>query len=574
MSTERPFWLDLRSRAVPRRRLIRGAALGGFGLATSAAIGCATRNRGQSTQSQQQSPGGGAAKQPRAGGALNHPGGTAGSFDTLGLTFDPHIQGQSSEQSYTLFYERLLGYDPLTYKVEPEIGQKWEQISPTEYRFSLQPGVKWHNKPPLDGRPLTTDDILYSLQRVQTNDPKFVNRSLLSFVDKIEAPDKSTITITTKVPNASTLLTFSHDSLAIVAKEVFEKNPKPVSADQVIGTGAFMMASIEEKVGGDYVRNPAYWKPGVPYLDHLRTHQFNDLLTAWSAFQGGQMDVALLPGTEVKNFVAKQGSGYVPSWFPDYTVSICIPNIRTKPMSDARVVRALRLLIDHDEFITAWANPQYGHGGYGSIFPAALSSSDLTDDEYRSYLEWKQPKDAAAKEALSLLSAAGYSKDNPLHFTLNAVNKDHDQAAAELLQSQWKRLGQGAAEPEIKLADTATASDIRAARSFTWGNYGISPGMPDPDAWLSTCYRTGASQNYAGFSDPQVDAMIDKQRGIFDETQRKAVVKDIVKYMIDHGPNTIGATRYFLNGVSPKVQGFTPEYYLNGRLYQKVWMSS
>jgi peptide/nickel transport system substrate-binding protein len=534
-----------------------------------AAAGC-----GRSTSSNTGTSAGAAssAEKPRTGGIFNHPGGTAGSFDTLGLNFDPHIQGQSSAQSYTLFYERLVGYNPLTYKVEPELAQKWEQVSPTELRFSIHPGVKWHNKPPVNGRAMTADDIIYSLQRVQTNDPKFINRSLVSFIDKMEAPDSSTIRITTKAPNASALFTLSEDSLAVLAKEAIEKWPQPITADQTIGTGAFVMAAIEEKVGGDYTRNPDYWRPGRPYLDRVRTHQFNDLLTAWSAFQAGQMDTALLPGTEVPGFVAKQGAGYTPPWFPDYTVSICMPNLRVKPFDDPRVVRALRLMVDHDEFITAWANPQYGHGGYGSVFSAAMAPWDLTPDEYRGYLEWKSPKDDAAKEALSLLSAAGYNKDNGLHITLNAVNKDHDQAAAQLLQSQWKRLSQGVVDAQLALADTATAQNIRAARSFAWGNYGISPGPPDPDAWLSACIMTGGSQNYAGYSDAQVDAMIEKQRGIFDDAQRKAAVKEIVKYVVDKGPNTITATRYFLNAVGPKVQGFTPEYYLNGRLYQNVWM--
>jgi peptide/nickel transport system substrate-binding protein len=561
-----------RERRLSRRAILRGSALGAGGVA-GFALGCNSSRRA-ATGGQPAATGSRAVKQPRAGGILNHPGGTAGSFDTLGLTFDPHIQGLSAEQSYTLFYERLLGYNPLTFKVEPELAQKWELVSPTEYRFTLQPGVKWHNKPPANGRLLTAEDILYSLQRVQSNDPKFVNRSLLSFVDKATAPDPGTIVLTTKGPNAGALLTLAHDSLAVVARETIEKYPKPISADQVVGTGAFMMASIEENVGGDYARNPDYWKPGRPYLDRLRTRQFNDLLSAWSAFLAGQVDVALIPGTEVKEFVGRQGQGYSPAWSPDYTVSICIPNTRSKPMDDGRVVRALRLFIDHDEFITAWANPQYGHGGYGSIFAAALSNWDLTEDEYRSFLEWKHPKDDAASEALSLLSAAGYGRDNPLRFTLNAVNKDHDQAAVQLLQSQWKRLSQGVVDAQIKLTDTATASGLRSTHAFTWGNYGISPGMPDPDPWLTSCYRTGGSQNFTGFSDPRVDAMIDQQRTIFDETQRKAAVKDIIRYMIDHGPNTITATRYFLNAVSPKVQGFQPEYYLNGRLYQSVWLAS
>ena len=100
---------------------------------------CLQRAPSSGSAQPQSSTTAGAAKQPRSGGSLNHATGTAGGFDSLGLTFDPHIQGLSAEQSYTLFYERLLGYNPLTYKVEPEIGQKWELISPTEYRFTLQP---------------------------------------------------------------------------------------------------------------------------------------------------------------------------------------------------------------------------------------------------------------------------------------------------------------------------------------------------------------------------------------------------------------------------------------------------
>ena len=90
-------------------------------------------------------------------------------------------------------------------------------------------------------------------------------------------------------------------------------------------------------------------------------------------------------------------------------------------MDDARVPRALRLLIDHDEFITAWAETVFGRGAHGSIFPLALADWDLTQDEYKQQLEWKQPKDDAIKEALSMLSAAGFDKQTPLRFSLIAA---------------------------------------------------------------------------------------------------------------------------------------------------------
>ena len=68
--------------------------------------------------------------------------------------------------------------------------------------------------------------------------------------------------------------------------------------------------------------------------------------------------------------------------------------------------------------------------------------------------------------------------------------------------------------------------------------------------------------------------MIDKQQTIFDETQRRTAVKDIILYMIDHAPTTVGANDFSLNAVQPKVQGYTAEGYLNGRQYQSVWLNA
>ena len=170
-----------------RRRLLRSSGLAGAGLATLAAIGCG--NRAPTASNAPSNSSSQAAGQPKRGGVLIYAGGNAGSADTTGAGFDPDIQPQSQERSYSLFYERLLAYNLRTYAVEPEIAQKWEQPSPTEFLFHLQPGVKWQNKPPVNGRALTIDDVVWSLERARTNDPRFLSRSYLTLVDKIEAPD-------------------------------------------------------------------------------------------------------------------------------------------------------------------------------------------------------------------------------------------------------------------------------------------------------------------------------------------------------------------------------------------------
>lgn len=557
-----------------RRRLLQQAGLGGASLALAAAIGCSSGHKpagGAQTAAKASNQAGG---QPKRGGVLNYAGGTAGSHDTFGGGYDPHTQSGFTARNFGLFYERLLAYNLRTYALEPELAQKWEQPSPTEYLFHLQPGVKWHNKPPANGRPLTADDVVWSLERARTNDPRFMSRSLLAVVDKIDAPDEATVRVTMKAADASTLTKLSADNLVMLAQEVVDRFPKINTADAAVGTGAFIVKSKEDNVGAEYVRNPDYWKPGLPYLDGLRTRHFGDYQTAWAAFLAGQVDVALVPGQEIKNYIAEQGQGYTPDWYADDTLgALQTPNVRVKPLNDARVTHALRLLTDHDELITAWAEVQTGKGGYGSLFPSAFSAWDLTPDEYRQHPEWKQPKDDAAKEAISLLSAAGYTKDNPLKFMLGADTSPQNATTIQLLQAQWKRWSQGAVDVQTRFYSGTTRLELEASGQFTYDCVGVSVGMVEPDIWLTSFYRTGGSVNRMGFSDPQADALIDKQRASFNATERKSIIKQILLYMIDHGPSTIAANRYFLYGVKPKVQNRKPEYFLNGHQYESVWLS-
>ena len=564
---DRWFGGNLSRQRLGRRRLLQAGSVAVAGTAAATVIDC-------SRKQSQPSSSAGAGAQPKRGGIITYGGGNAGSNDLGGRGFDPMTITQFAAKSLTLFYERMVAYNLRTWEAEPELAEKWEQPSQTEYVFTIRQNVKWQNKPPVSGRLMTADDVVYSLERARTNDPRFTSRSLLSLVDKIESPDKNTVRVTTKSPDAGTLKKLAVDNLAVMAKEVVDKNPKLTTADAAVGTGAFIMKTEEDNVGAEYVPNPDYWKPGLPYLNGLRTKYFADLGTAYAAYLAGQLDATLLSGSDSDRYIASKGSGYTPNWYADDTCKIVYPNAKKKPLDDPRVWRALRLLMDHDEFVNTWAKTTWGKGAYSSIFPTALQDWDLTQDEYKQQLEYKQPKDDAIKEGLSLLGAAGYSKDNPIKFVLDTGTTDGAQPGTELLQAQWKRLGQGFIDTQIVVHQGGEVDTIRANGTFSYYFSAQSVGMVEPDLWLTVVYRSDGSSNFMRYNDPNLDAMIDKQRTIFDEQQRKALVKQIVLYCLDHVPSVIPANRYFLQALQPRVQNHAPEYYLNGRQYQSVWLSS
>jgi peptide/nickel transport system substrate-binding protein len=555
-----------------RRKALQGAALGGAGLAAGTLLAC---SGGERTSS---GPAASSAPQPKRGGVLTRRTQTT----SFSGGIDPHIQQGSQTGEMSLFYQTLVRTNPTSFTVEPELAQKWEQPSPTEYILTLAPNVKWHNKPPANGRALTADDVLFSLERLRTNDPKFINRSLFDGVDRIQAVDKGTVRVTTKQPDATTITNLAALSAKILAPEVVERADKFATADVGIGTGAFLLQSWND-TGFVCVRNPDYWKPGLPYLDGVNMAVFKEPLAEWSAFLAGQLDFAYVPGTESKKVFAEQQNRFTLQWFKDVSYTGIMANLARKPFDDARVTKALKLLVDHQEAKTAYAEVWWGRGYVSVAFGSNLADWDFTEEEYASrFLEFKQPKDEAVRESMRLLNAAGFTRENPLRFTLNGQRgtggESFTNAFSELFHGQLLRLGQGVVQPgDLRLLEQAINRQALSARDFEYTIASLVPGQPfDPDDWFRTFWRTGGSRNYGGLSDQRLDQMIDRQKTMFDVAQRKAAVKEILVYLVENTPYTSFSGRNILNAAYPRLQDWAPEGIsaIWAYQYEHTWMNT
>src|SRR5262245_56078587 len=79
--------------------------------------------------------------------------------------FDPHLtRAFMTMTTLSFVYSKLLrhkagaGVTPGTFALEPDLAERWEQPDDTTYVFHLRRGVRWHNKPPVNGRELTAED--------------------------------------------------------------------------------------------------------------------------------------------------------------------------------------------------------------------------------------------------------------------------------------------------------------------------------------------------------------------------------------------------------------------------------
>jgi peptide/nickel transport system substrate-binding protein len=191
----------------------------------------------------------------------------------------------------------------------------------------------------VNGRDLTAADIVFSLERVRTDNPQFLSRSLLANVDKIEAVDQKSVRLTTKSPDVTILANLADDGAAVLAPEVVERAGKFATADTVVGTGAFVVQSADDTTVA-LVRNPNYWKSGLPYLDSINVRRIPDSNAQWSAFLAGQLDLVVPPGGEVKDLLPEQGKKYNMVWWKDHAPQYLWVNTQRKPFLGGSLVRA------------------------------------------------------------------------------------------------------------------------------------------------------------------------------------------------------------------------------------------
>src|SRR5437660_8111046 len=178
---------------------------------------------------------------------------------------------------------------PMTYPVEPDLAESWTQPNDTTYIFKLKKGVRWHPKPPVNGRELTADDVKYTYERFLsiTGNP---NKPVLEYVDKIDAVDKYTVKFTLKEPNAWFLDLLASTSTWIVARECVEKFGDLKKVESVVGTGPWMLERWEPNVKLVYTRNPHYFVPGLPYADGVEILIDKDPSSRLATWLGGKTD--------------------------------------------------------------------------------------------------------------------------------------------------------------------------------------------------------------------------------------------------------------------------------------------
>src|SRR5215475_2852937 len=157
--------------------------------------------------------------------------------------FDPHLTRDGRTHTVLSFvYSKLLRHkvggdvQPGTFSVEPDLAERWEALDDTTYIFYLRQGVKWHNKPPVNGRELVAEDVKFTFDRFLTETGNAI-RYVLESVDRVEVVDRYTVQFLLKEPFVWLVDVLANPMMWVIAPEVVRQFGDLKKPESAIGTG-------------------------------------------------------------------------------------------------------------------------------------------------------------------------------------------------------------------------------------------------------------------------------------------------------------------------------------------------
>ena len=451
--------------------------------------------------------------------------------------WDPHLTvSYKTHIAHSFTHNRLVkhragpGVQPGTFPIEGDLAESWTQPNENTYVFKLRRGVRWHNKAPVNGRELTADDVVYTLERFRTVKGN-ANAYMLAVLDRVEAPDKYTVKFTLKEPYAWFLdILANPHAVCIVARECVEKFGDLKKPEAVVGTGPWMLDSYRPNVGFTLVRTPAYFVSGLPYIDRVEAFVDEDNASRMAAFIAGRYDLGWeFPGTinrvdwvQITDTLKQRRPNLKTAEFPSNVMTHLYFRNDKPPFNDVRVRRAMSLAIDRKGIIDAVAE---GVGVLNPAVPAALKEWSIPADQLGEGAQYFKFDPAAARK---LLAEAGHPRGFQATIDFATYGSQVLVDTAQLVLKNLKDVG-----IDAKLNTKEYGAYIASTFYGKYESMALGPQTPflEPDNFLYGQYYPGEIKNHGYINDPVLADMLVRQRRTMDAAKRREIIHEAQRHI-------------------------------------------
>jgi len=468
----------------------------------------------------------------------------SGSESSNPRDYDPHTTHGSGDKRV---FSGLVSFDTQL-NITPDLAESWDvSADGTVYTFHLRQNAKFH-----DGRPVTANDVLYSLERSAS--PATQSDTALTYLGDIsgikeyaggqadhisglKVIDDHTIQITIDAPKPYFLLKLTYPTSFILDKANVESGADWYQHPN--GTGPYKITEWTSHTRIVYEANQDFYlgAPSIPYVIVDLSPNY-----AQSLYETGDVDLAgvysverFMDPTEPLHNELRTG------------VSLCTAYIAfdssQPPFDDVNVRKAFSMAFNRQQFIDV-LYPSRALPAIG-IYPPGLPGFNIA---LRGL-----PYDPA--QARELLKSSKYGANlPPIVFTDAGYGSDINGDIAALAQ-MWKQ----------NLGITITVENIEPnffSDQIYSGNHGqlLSWGWcadyPDPENFADVLFHTGSAQNLGNYSNPQLDSLLEAARVERDVTKRIDMYQQAEQMLVDDAAALF--TIHYLNYelVKPYVKGY------------------
>lgn len=424
---------------------------------------------------------------------------------------DPASRQESLQSSFlSNIYEPLIRRNR-DLRLEPALAERWEQTSPTIWRFHLRQGVHWQ-----DGSPFTADDVVFSVRRYLS--PTSSLRAPIAAVKEARKVDDHTVDIETIQPDL--ILPQEQTNLLIMSQPWCEAHgavsPATIGHDDnyalrhAMGTGPFRLVSREPDRSTVLERNALWWDRPEHNLQRVELVVIGNAATRVAALLSGDVDmIHAVPPQDMPRIKATPGLKLLEhpelrTIFLGFNIARAeLPDSDVRgrnPLRDQRVRLAIALTIDEvaiaSRIMRGLAHPTW------SLWGPGINGYDPAQDV--------RPKPDPARAKL-LLAEAGYP--NGFRLGLDCPNDRYtmDEQICTAIVPMLARVG-------IKVSLTTQTKSRYFGKILAPGNessvwmLGWTPASYDALNALYTLLGTPNGQrgevNLGGYSNPALDRLI------------------------------------------------------------------
>ncbi|MEL7310816.1 MAG: peptide ABC transporter substrate-binding protein [Pseudomonadota bacterium] len=441
-------------------------------------------------------------------------------------SLDPHrAEGTGSGAILRDLYEGLIGEAPGG-ELVPGAAESWTiSDDGLTYTFLLREGLLWSN-----GDPLVAEHFASGLRRTIDPETASAYAPLLRPIQNataviageqdvadlgIRALDARTLEIRLEQPTPFFLgLLTSWVTFPLHQASFDAYGPRFVRPEHSVTNGPYTLAS--QRVGDRITlkKNPNYRDAANVDIDQVEFLAIEDTATELRLFEAGELDItSSTPNGQFQSLKARYGDQLHVT--TNLSVYFMVFDLTEPPFSDVRLREALSIALDRKALTESVLGA--GQTGAFGVVPPGIANYDSFSFDWR-----ELPRDEQLALARQLYRDAGFTDDSPLQATLIYNTGDSHQKVAVALQAMVREaLG---ARLEVTNQEFRVMLSNRNKREL-WDimRLGWTGDYNDPNTYLEI-FRSEHPQNFASYSNPEYDALLDEAARTLDTSTRRELL--------------------------------------------------